>query len=507
MASVFKRKTDRQKKHSKWKVSWYDHERGMWHTVTGYTDKGSSLEMGRRLEQESADRHEGITNNVREQSLRPIEEHLAGYMTFVKAGNRDSDYCKQLEGRIRRVLEATGAKRLVDLDATKVETELLKFTSARGFEKKGKTLISGTTRNEYATSLKGFSAWAADRRRIDHDPLAGLAKADESSVDRVHPRRALAVEEITALLDAAERRPEVQLLLVRRGKNKGQPLAKPRQAILARARQTGINRRKAYLLAIWSGLRRGELIQLRWKDVQLDSQVSFIQPRAQTTKSRRADTIPLHPQMAKELLDFRGNEYDPEAAVLPEVPSIKVLQSDLEFADIEYGNKEIGYADLHAQRMTLNTMLAGHGVGGRVRQAQLRHTDPRLTEDTYFDVSIFLKPHADEIAQVPAIPSRQAAEAASPENGGTCDEKRAQLGHKSRISSGHLVARGDAGDTDSDEHENESGKKIRRLQPSKLSQVGIKGHGPTLRVAEHFSKAGEGGRTLDIHVGNVTLYH
>jgi hypothetical protein len=37
------------------------------------------------------------------------------------------------------------------------------------------------------------------------------------------------------------------------------------------------------------------------------------------------------------------------------------------------GTGSIEYADLHAQRKTLNTLLASHKVDARVRQAHLRH--------------------------------------------------------------------------------------------------------------------------------------
>ena len=79
------------------------------------------------------------------------------------------------------------------------------------------------------------------------------------------------------------------------------------------------------------------------------------------------------------------------------------MKSDLKFAGIEYGDREIGYADLHAARKTLNSMLATHGVDGRTRQSQLRHADPKLTEGTYLDQSIFIAPQAEQINSVAAI--------------------------------------------------------------------------------------------------------
>lgn len=84
------------------------------------------------------------------------------------------------------------------------------------------------------------------------------------------------------------------------------------------------------------------------------------------------------------------------------VPSIRALQADLKLAEIEYGNRTIGYADFHALRSTLSTMMAAAGMSQRARQAHMRHTDPRLTEVTYMDETLL--PVADELSRLPAIP-------------------------------------------------------------------------------------------------------
>lgn len=82
---------------------------------------------------------------------------------------------------------------------------------------------------------------------------------------------------------------------------------------------------------------------------------------------------------------------------------MKAWKNDLAAAGIEYGDAAVGYADLHAQRKTLSTMLAVAGVSQRVRQAHMRHTDPRLTDVTYMDETLL--PIAAEIGSLPAIPS------------------------------------------------------------------------------------------------------
>ncbi|MGC4033601.1 MAG: tyrosine-type recombinase/integrase [Tepidisphaeraceae bacterium] len=287
-----------------------------------------------------------------------------------------------------------------------MQAALLNMNTARGFEQDGHRL-SVTTRNEYLNSLKGFTRWAFNRRKIDHDPLACLSQADERNAERMHPRRALTVEEVSALLDAAIRRPVVDLKTVRTGQHKGRLNAKVREGMLAKARQTGVDRLMAYLLIIWTGLRRGEAAKLQWRDVRLEAEHPYIQLRPEMNKAKREDRIPLHPQLVEALKAYQPAKFAPASAVLSTVPSMDVLRRDLAFAGIDYGNREIGFADLHAQRKTLNMMLATQGVESRIRQAHLRHTDVRLTEDVYFDNSLFVEPHAEKLNRTAAIPLKR----------------------------------------------------------------------------------------------------
>jgi integrase len=403
MATVFKRSQNKKDKDAKWMISWYDSENDRWKNAAGYTDKELSLAMGRRLEGESQRRREGFTSGVREEALRPVEDHLQDYLTHIKTSGRAPDYIDQLAKRIRRLLNEAKVTRLVDVTEAVIETTLLAMKKTRGFEVDGELLSVGT-RNEYITSITGFTKWASKRRKMEYDPLAGMQKAALNDVDRVHPRRALSMEEVAALLDAALRRPVAELLTVRVGENKGKLIATVRESVLEKAKQAGIDRRMAYLVAIWTGLRREELSQLQWRDVILEVDHPYIQLRADETKSRRGDTLGLHVQAVEELLDYRPAKFLPTDRVLRIVPSMEVMKRDLAFAGIEYGDKELGFADMHAQRKTLNNMLASQNVDVRTRQAQLRHTDPRLTEVTYFDKQKFIKPQAEKLNMAAPIP-------------------------------------------------------------------------------------------------------
>ena len=139
-----------------------------------------------------------------------------------------------------------------------------------------------TTRNEYMNSIQGFTRWAKARHKLERDPLECLSQAGEKKAEKVHPRRALSVEDIQKLLEAALKRPEIDKLTIRTGPKKGQLRAKVRDSVLAKARQDGINRRMAYLMAIWTGLRRSELRLLEWRDLFLEASSPYIQLRAET---------------------------------------------------------------------------------------------------------------------------------------------------------------------------------------------------------------------------------
>jgi hypothetical protein len=57
---------------------------------------------------------------VRDESIKSIETQLQEYPTDVVSAANCPSYVSQLEARIRRVLEAIQAKRLLDIDAGKV---------------------------------------------------------------------------------------------------------------------------------------------------------------------------------------------------------------------------------------------------------------------------------------------------------------------------------------------------------------------------------------------------
>ena len=111
----------------------------------------------------------------------------------------------------------------------------------------------------------------------------------------------------------------------------------------------------------------------------------YIQLRAETTKARRADHIPLCGELAEALRGARAADGADDGPVFADVPDMDVYRADLTAAGIPYKDAQDRQADFHALRHTFGTMLAQSGTGIRTAMELMRHTDAKLTMNVYTD--------------------------------------------------------------------------------------------------------------------------
>jgi len=139
-------------------------------------------------------------------------------------------------------------------------------------------------------------------------------------------------------------------------------------------------------MAVLTGLRRKELRELTWSDLDLSK--GTLRVRIDVGKAKREDVIPLHRQAVGELAAAKPANAEPGERVFKTMPTIQTFYKDLERArgswiseaqnDAEQQSRrkstfltkvdgEGRVVDLHAMRTTLGTNLALHGVtrGGR----------------------------------------------------------------------------------------------------------------------------------------------
>jgi integrase len=65
------------------------------------------------------------------------------------------------------------------------------------------------------------------------------------------------------------------------------------------------------------------------------------------------------------------------------------MKADLKEAGISFKDNEGRQADFHSLRMTADTMLGLAGVPPRLRMLFMRHSDIRLTMQTYDDSAMY----------------------------------------------------------------------------------------------------------------------
>ena len=191
-------------------------------------------------------------------------------------------------------------------------------------------------------ALKQFGIWLVRTRRVQHDPFDGLKPLNEAA-DRRHVRRALTPEEAERLLEAARTR---LLSWTFRGK----PVGPKSLAERVRLEQLGETRALVYALALGTGLRKGELRNLRWCDVDLDA--GRVTVTAASAKSRRAQSVPLSKALAGTLRGARPADASPTDPVIPagDFPNTTTFHRDLEAAGVAREDAEGRVVDFHALR-------------------------------------------------------------------------------------------------------------------------------------------------------------
>lgn len=132
--------------------------------------------------------------------------------------------------------------------------------------------------------------------------------------------------------------------------------------------------RALVLLAINTGLRKGELYNLKWEDVDLGRRVLAV--RGKTAKSRRLRHVPLS-AVAHTLLSgldrVEGNPY-----VFRGRRGKRLVNIDKAFGRL-LAKAGIEDASFHCLRHTFASRLVGKGVPLYAVQKLLGHSDPKLT--------------------------------------------------------------------------------------------------------------------------------
>ncbi len=331
------------------------------------SDKQVAEQRLRALVREKQQEREGIIlpERLRQGSSRPLSEHLADFIRE-----------KSTVGCGKKRLKTLG-QQLGKLFAD-CRWNLLRDVSAASFQDwRSQQSYSPKTLNHYLSTASTFLNWMVETERAGSNPLLRV-KPVETRGRETRIRRSLRIEELQQLISVSEDR--------------------------------GI----IYALAAYSGLRRGELAQIEWRDCHLDRTPGVLQARVATTKNKEQATIPLHPCLADMLRFIRPVDARPSDRVFSRIPRMNVYRQDLKNAGIVYKDELGRVFDFHALRKTWGTHLTLNGAQERVVMELMRHSDMKLTAKVYTDEALL--PLNEAVLRLPALHFPQIAPQIAPQN-------------------------------------------------------------------------------------------
>ena len=326
--------------------------------VKGYRDRGATKQLAAKLERNAARGEQGLVDPFKIHRRRAIAEQLNEYLANMESEGRDDKYVSNSKNRLNRLIEECAWTCLDDIEPNS-------FIRWREIERKDTARKSGrsetgpsaTTLNQYLDTARAFTNWCASNDRMPGIPIAGgkklaTALASISKVDgeKRRKRRGLTDEQVAALLGAAGER-----------------------AIL-------------YRFGIATGLRRQELMDLKWGDLRLNAIAPYVQLRAEATKARRGDRVMLADTLAADMRALKPANVSDNARAFPQVPGIAAWKADLITAGIPYKDEMGRAADFHGGcRQTLCTRLHRQGVPQLQAMRRMRVTDSKLLNQVYVD--------------------------------------------------------------------------------------------------------------------------
>jgi len=346
-----------------------------------------------RVEREKA----GLIDPTEEQRKRPLAEHVSEFKNYLANKGVTAKQAAETIGKLKKMIAARKWKMIGDISASGA-LEFLGQLRRDG--------LSAQTYNNYLVAAKHFSRWLVRDHRNHVDPLAHLSRINVSA-DRRHDRRALSAEELERLFEAAQSGKRVENI-------------------------PGPDRAMMYILAAWTGFRKGEIGSLTLRSLRLDDDPPTATVEACYSKRRRQDTQILHPEVARLLREWlatrpRVNPDEPLFPISGRVPggverrTQKMIERDLlaareqwiEEAETEaerqrrlgsdflcYCNHAGLYADFHSFRHLFITSLERAGISPKMAQTLARHSDIRLTLGVYTHVTVH-----DQTAAVGALPA------------------------------------------------------------------------------------------------------
>jgi integrase len=314
----------------------------------------------------------GILDRFKEHRERKVLEHLEDYLPVFRGRVTHKGYARGTEQILRRMLAACRVHVLGDLTAEKIDRYLAKLE------------VAANTKKKHFFAMSGFVKWLYQHNRIEDNFMWRLESPRGGVESKI---RSLDIKELQRLLQVTRERPLREAMLVRRGPRKGECVANVGDEVKATLEQEGRGRHALYRLAMLTALRKDEIARLRVGNLDFEHKpFPVVHLPAEITKGKSEATLWLSPSLAEELQQWVQETGRTSADTLFRVPDKlnRIFRRDLKMAEIDL-NTEKGVARFRSLRKSANVLLRQEGIDPAVRKLFMRHSDIRLTTDTYDD--------------------------------------------------------------------------------------------------------------------------
>ncbi len=131
-------------------------------------------------------------------------------------------------------------------------------------------------------------------------------------------------------------------------------------------------------ILLYTGMRRGELFKLEWRDIDLAE--GYINIRKETTKTGKARSIPMFSNVREIFENLRGEVAD--TIITEKIFSGSIWEKTKLTAKFREVCDSFGFNDLtiHSLRHTFSTRCQKHGVGAFAQKALLGHAKLSMTD-------------------------------------------------------------------------------------------------------------------------------
>jgi len=293
----------------------------------------------------------GLIEGQRTEITKTLTGHITDYAKTLEAKGHSADYVVRTENRLKKIVSDCRFSYFRDITKSAIEIYLGKL------KKDG---YSNTSRGHYLGTLKSFLNWAQLDQRIINNPIAKLENPARDSARKgiLNPEQFVHLIKTTA---------EKNVLV---------------------GRITGQERAVLYALAGCTGLRRKELLNLAWGDINLSGANAFVRVRASIAKNGKEALQPIPPAMAAVLQALKARiRPNDDGRVFVSfgrwINTAGLIRDDLIAAQIPLKDKDGNEVCFHSLRNSYISFLANSVTPAKVIQTLARHSDPRLTFNTY----------------------------------------------------------------------------------------------------------------------------